>query len=58
MLSVLQADDQLMHLQWKDRGTGTVEVKSIPLTYIIIQHTENPHNTLKIKKTQIVSYKR
>jgi len=25
MLSVLQADDQLMHLQWKDRGTGTVE---------------------------------
>ena len=26
MLSVLQADDQLMHLQWKDRGTGTVEV--------------------------------
>ena len=29
MLSVLQADDQLMHLQWKDRGTGTVEV-SLP----------------------------
>lgn len=28
MLSVLQADDQLMHLQWKDRGTGTVEVSS------------------------------
>ena len=26
MLSVLQADDQLMHLQWKDRGTGTIEV--------------------------------
>jgi len=25
MLSVLQADDQLMHLQWKDRGTGTIE---------------------------------
>merc|ERR1712210_54924 len=25
MLSVLQADDQLMHLQWKDRTTGTIE---------------------------------
>eukprot|EP00092_Neocalanus_flemingeri_P001767 GFUD01001885.1.p1 GENE.GFUD01001885.1~~GFUD01001885.1.p1 ORF type:complete len:393 (-),score=182.01 GFUD01001885.1:175-1353(-) len=25
MLSVLQSDDQLMHLQWKDRTTGTVE---------------------------------
>jgi len=25
LLSVLQSDDQLMHLQWKDRGTGTVE---------------------------------
>ena len=26
MLMVTQSDDQLMHLQWKDRGTGTIEV--------------------------------
>jgi len=25
LLSVHQSDDQLMHLSWKDRGTGTVE---------------------------------
>merc|ERR1711936_610942 len=25
LLSVLQSDDQLMHLQWKDRTTGTIE---------------------------------
>jgi len=25
MLTVLQSDDQLMHLQWKDRTTGTIE---------------------------------
>merc|ERR1719427_1458503 len=25
LLSVLQSDDQLMHLQWKDRTSGTVE---------------------------------
>ena len=25
-MSVLQSDDQLMHLQWKDRTSGTVEV--------------------------------
>jgi len=25
MLAVTQSDDQLIHLQWKDRGTGTVE---------------------------------
>jgi len=25
LVSVLQAEDQLMHLQWKDRGTGTIE---------------------------------
>ena len=28
LVSVLQAEDQLMHLQWKDRGTGTIEVSS------------------------------
>ena len=26
MLMVTQSDDQLMHLQWKDRTSGTVEV--------------------------------
>jgi len=25
LVSVLQAEDQLMHLQWKDRGSGTIE---------------------------------
>ena len=52
MLSVLQADDQLMHLQWKDRGTGTVEV-----SLCVYKHINKNININVLKNTRFLNEK-